>query len=232
MPLIDVRHACVRFDGIPAVEDVNVSIRKGEYLVILGENGSGKSTLMRTILGLVKMRSGKIVYSGGLRKNQIGYLPQQTAAQRDFPASVEEVVLSGCVSRMGLRPWFTKSEKERAHHAMRMLELTDMAKKSYRNLSGGQQQRTLLARALCATDLLLLLDEPVSGLDPEATGEMYGIIRRLNREQGVAVVMVSHDVDAALQDADRVLVMEQSRPAYLGDVAGYRAYAEGRRQHV
>jgi len=231
MPLIDVRRACVRFDGVPAVEDVSVSIRKGEYLVILGENGSGKSTLMRAILGLVRLRSGKIVYTGGLSKNQIGYLPQQTAAQRDFPASVEEVVLSGCVSRMGWRPWYTSAEKERARNAMRMLELTDMAKKSYRFLSGGQQQRTLLARALCATDLLLLLDEPVSGLDPDATSEMYGIIRKLNREQGVAVVMVSHDVDAALQDADSVLVMEQGKAAYQGDVAGYRAFAEGRRQH-
>jgi len=222
MALIDVRRACVRFDGVPAVEDASLSIQRGEYLVILGENGSGKSTLVRAILGLVKLRSGSIAYADGLRKRQIGYLPQQTAAQRDFPASVEEVVLSGCVSRMGLRPWFTKQEKERAHVAMRMLELMGMAKKSYRNLSGGQQQRTLLARALCATDLLLLLDEPVSGLDPDATGEMYGIIRKLNREQGVAVVMVSHDVDSALRDADRVLVMENSRVAYLGDVAGYR----------
>lgn len=230
MALIEVRNACVRFEGVPAVENASLSVDKGEYLVILGENGSGKSTLVRAMLGLVRLRSGSIGYSDGLRKNQIGYLPQQTAAQRDFPASVEEVVLSGCISRMGMRPWFSKEEKERARRAMEMLEMTGMRKKPYRTLSGGQQQRTLLARALCATDLLLLLDEPVSGLDPDATREMYGVIRKLNRENGVAVVMVSHDVDAALQDAHRVLVMEKS-PVYLGDVTGYRAFAEGRRTH-
>ncbi len=230
MALINVRNAGVRFEGVPAIESVTLSVAKGEYLVILGENGSGKSTLIRAMLGLVRLRTGSIAYSDGLRKNQIGYLPQQTAAQKDFPASVEEVVLSGCVSRMGIRPWFAKEEKRRAERAMAMLEITGLRRESYRTLSGGQQQRTLLARALCATDLMVLLDEPVSGLDPDAAEEMYAIIRRLNKENGVAVIMVSHDVDAALRDADRVLVMEKS-PVYLGSPEGYYEFAQGRRKH-
>ena len=208
MALIQLRNVTIAFEGTVAVDRVSLSVEKGDYLVVLGENGSGKSTLMRAMLGLVKPRSGKIVYGDGLMKNQIGYLPQQTAAQRDFPASVEEVVLSGCVNRMGTRFFFNKADRAKAAANMALLDVTKFRKKSYRTLSGGQQQRVLLARALCATDGMLLLDEPVTGLDPAATQELYDVIRELNVRHGVAVVMVSHDVRGALRDAKHVVVMD------------------------
>ena len=209
MALIALKDVTIAFEGTVAVDKVSLSVEKGDYLVVLGENGSGKSTLMRAMLGLVKPRSGSIVYGDGLHKNQIGYLPQQTAAQRDFPASVEEVVLSGCVNRMGRRCFYNKADREKARANMELLDIMPLRKKSYRNLSGGQQQRALLARALCATDALLILDEPVTGLDPAASEELYGVIRDLNRSHGVAVVMVSHDLRGALRDARHVAVMDR-----------------------
>ena len=220
MALIGIKNVTIAFEGSVAVDNVSLSVRKGEYLVIVGENGSGKSTLMRAMLGLVKPRSGKIVYGDGLHKNQIGYLPQQTQAQRDFPASVEEVVTSGCVSRMGLKWRFSRRERTEALENMELLDVAKFRKKSYRNLSGGQQQRVLLARALCATDSILLLDEPVTGLDPAAAEEMYAVIRKLNKEHGVAIVMVSHDIHGAMRDADKVLVMGRSMN-FLGTVSEY-----------
>lgn len=220
MALIGIKNVTIAFEGSVAVDNVSLSVKKGEYLVIVGENGSGKSTLMRAMLGLVRPRSGKITYGDGLQKNQIGYLPQQTEAQRDFPASVEEVVLSGCVSRMGWRWRFNQQDRDKVLENMRLLDVEKFRKKSYRNLSGGQQQRVLLARALCATDSILLLDEPVTGLDPAAAEEMYDIIRKLNKVHGVAVVMVSHDIHSAMRDADKVLVMGRSLN-FLGTVSEY-----------
>ena len=222
MALIQLRDVTIAFEGTVAVDRVSLSVEKGDYLVVLGENGSGKSTLMRAMLGLVKPRSGKIVYGDGLMKNQIGYLPQQTAAQRDFPASVEEVVLSGCVNRMGRRFFFNKADRAEAEANMALLDVTKFRKKSYRTLSGGQQQRVLLARALCATDGMLLLDEPVTGLDPAATRELYDVIRDLNVRHGVAVVMVSHDVRGALRDARHVAVMDTGMD-FNGTVEAYAA---------
>jgi len=221
MALIAMKNVTIAFEGAVAVDNVSLSVNKGDYLVVVGENGSGKSTLMRAMLGLVRPRTGKIVYGDGLMKNQIGYLPQQTAAQRDFPASVEEVVLSGCVNRMGLRFRFSKADRQKALENMELLDIMRFWKKSYRNLSGGQQQRVLLARALCATDSILLLDEPVTGLDPAAADEMYAVIRELNKRQGVAIVMVSHDMHGALRDADKVLVMDRNMD-FMGSVSQFR----------
>ena len=209
MPLIAMKDVTIAFEGMVAVDRVSFHVDPGDYLLIVGENGSGKSTLMRAMLGLVKPRSGKIIYGNGLQKNRIGYLPQQTAAQRDFPASVEEVVRSGCVSRMGRQLFMGRREKDVAETNMRLLDITGLRKKSFRNLSGGQQQRALLARALCATDAILLLDEPVTGLDPAATREFYDVIRELNRVHRVAIVMVSHDLGGAMRDARHVLVMNR-----------------------
>ena len=208
MALIAMKDVTIAFEGVVAVEKVSFRVDPGDYLVIVGENGSGKSTLMRAMLGLVRPGSGSISYGDGLTKERIGYLPQQTAAQRDFPASVEEVVLSGCVNRMGTRFFFNKADRAKAEANMALLDVTKFRKKSYRTLSGGQQQRVLLARALCATDGMLLLDEPVTGLDPAATQELYDVIRELNVRHGVAVVMVSHDVRGALRDAKHVVVMD------------------------
>ncbi len=207
MALITMKDVTIAFEGVAAVKNASFSVEKGDYLVILGENGSGKSTLVRAILGLVRPAKGQILYGDGLKRAQIGYLPQKSAAQRDFPASVEEVVRSGLVNRLGGRMWLGAQQKRRAAEKMRLMDVESMKNRPYRTLSGGQQQRVLLARALCATDSILLLDEPVTGLDPDATEEMYGVIRALNRDHNTAIVMVSHDVNAALRDANKVLVI-------------------------
>ena len=209
MALITMRDVTIAFEGVAAIEHVNLSIERGDYLVIVGENGSGNSTLMRAILGLVRPHSGQVLYGDGLRRSQIGYLPQQTAAQRDFPASVEEVVMSGCINRMGRRLFFAPAQRKLAEEKMRMMDVEKFRRKPYRVLSGGQQQRVLLARALCAADGLLMLDEPVSALDPEATEEFYGVLRMLHRERGMAILMISHDVQAAVRDADKVVVLDR-----------------------
>lgn len=227
MALITMKDVTIAFEGAVAVDRVSLAVERGDYLVIVGENGSGKSTLMRAMLGLVKPRSGSIVYGDGLVKNRIGYLPQQTAAQRDFPASVEEVVLSGCVNRMGGLFFFNKADRGKAEQNMRLLDIERFRKKPYRTLSGGQQQRALLARALCATDAILLLDEPVTGLDPAAAQEFYDVIRELNRVHRVAVVMVSHDLGSAMRDANRVLVMDRGMD-FFGTVDAYRERFAGK----
>ena len=185
-------------------ENISFEVNKGDYLCIVGENGSGKSTLMKTLLHLIKPLSGTIETGDGVLADEIGYLPQQTEVQRDFPASVKEIVLSGCQSRCGRRPFYNKAEKQLALDAMDKMGISNLAKKCYRELSGGQQQRTLLARAFCATQKMLLLDEPVTGLDPIATEEMYSLIKNLN-DNGITIIMISHDVDAALKYATHVL---------------------------
>ena len=194
-------------------------------LCIIGENGSGKTTLMRTLLGLREPLAGRVTFGGGLRRNEIGYLPQQTAAQKDFPASVREIVLSGCQARCGLRPYYTREEKRTADENMERMGVSDLAGRCFRELSGGQQQRVLLARALCASRRVLLLDEPVSGLDPVVTAEMYGLVSRLNRE-GLTILMISHDVGAALRDATHILHIGNT--VFFGTKEAYAASAEGR----
>lgn len=227
MSLIELKDVTIAFEGVAAVEHVNLAVERGEYLVIVGENGSGKSTLVRAMLGLVRPKSGRVVYGDGLKKNQIGYLPQQTVVQRDFPASVGEVVLSGCVNRLGRRLAFGAGERARAEEKMRLMDVYSLREKPYRTLSGGQQQRALLARALCATDSVLLLDEPVTGLDPDAAEELYSVIRALNRDHGVAIVMVSHDLHGAMRDAGRVLVMNRGVD-FVGSVEDYERQFERR----
>ncbi len=205
MAQLTCQNLCLGYDGHEIIHDLSFQVEAGEYLCIVGENGSGKSTLMRTILGLQQPLSGKITTGDGLKPQEIGYLPQQTLVQRDFPASVWEIVLSGCQNRQGFRPFYNKEEKELARQAIEKMELSSLTRRCYRELSGGQQQRVLLARALCATRKMLLLDEPVSGLDPKVTQEMYSIIRKLNREEGITILMISHDLHAAVTDATHVL---------------------------
>lgn len=205
MAQLTCQNLCVGYDGKPVLQDLSFEIFAGDYLCIVGENGSGKSTLMKTILGLQSPINGRILAGDGLRKNEIGYLPQQTQVQKDFPASVREIVLSGCQGRCGIRPFYNKEEKQLAAAAMDKMQITQLARRCYRELSGGQQQRVLLARALCATRKILLLDEPVSGLDPKVTAEMYALIEKLNREDGITVIMISHDISAALKYASHIL---------------------------
>ena len=193
------------YDGKEILHDLSFTVNEGDYLCIVGENGSGKSTLMKTILGLHSPMKGKIVTGDGLKQTEIGYLPQQTVVQKDFPASVREIVLSGCQARCGLRPFYNAEEKQLAAEAMEKMNITHLAKRCYRELSGGQQQRVLLARALCATRKVLLLDEPVSGLDPKVTVEMYRLIHELNVRDGLTVIMISHDIAAAMRYATHIL---------------------------
>lgn len=215
MALISIRNAAFSYESNLVLTGVNFDVRAGDYLCILGENGSGKSTLIKGILGLKSPRSGSITFGEGLRSTEIGYLPQQTAAQKDFPASVFEVVLSGRLSRGGFRPFFSGADKKIANEKLALLGITDLKKRCYRELSGGQQQRVLLARTLCATEKLLLLDEPVSGLDPLVTQEFYTTIERLNRQSGVTVIMVSHDMQSAVRFASHVLHLEHEQ-AFFG----------------
>lgn len=204
MAQIICQNLSVGYDSKIILENLSFEVNKGDYLCIVGENGSGKTTLIKSILGLIPSISGKLKTGDGLKSNEIGYLPQQTVVQRDFPASVREIVLSGCQGRMGLRPFYSKSDKLLAEENMRKMEITDLSKRCYRELSGGQQQRVLLARALCATQKLLLLDEPVSGLDPRVTTGMYQTIKSLN-EEGISIIMISHDVNAAVKYASHIL---------------------------
>ena len=204
MALLTVRDLTLGYDGQAILEKLNFEVQTGDYLCIVGENGSGKTTLMKTLLQLQAPISGEILFGDGLKKNEIGYLPQQTVVQKDFPASVREIVLSGCLSRTGLRPFFNAAEKALAEENMKRMDILPLAGRCYRDLSGGQQQRVLLARALCATQKLLLLDEPVSGLDPRVTAEMYSLIKGLN-DDGLTVIMISHDISAAVRFASHIL---------------------------
>ena len=217
---------CVGYDGKAVLQDLNFAVFSGDYLCIVGENGSGKSTLMKTILGLQQPVRGRILTLDGLRKNEIGYLPQQTIVQKDFPASVREIVLSGCQGRCGSRPFYNKEEKQLAADAMEKMQIAQLAKRCYRELSGGQQQRVLLARALCATRKMLLLDEPVSGLDPKVTAEMYTLIEKLNREDGTTVIMISHDIAAAVKYASHILHIGDA--VFFGTKTEYLQSPQGR----
>ncbi len=216
MPLLECIDLAPGYGANAVCPPLSFSVEPGDYLCVLGENGSGKSTLMRTILGLQKPVAGEVRLGDGFLPNQIGYLPQQTAIQKDFPASVMEVVLSGCQGKHFFQPFYTKAQKEMAQKQLQRLDALGLSRKCYRELSGGQQQRVLLARALCATEKLLLLDEPVSGLDPQATQAMYDRIRDLNRQQGLAIIMISHDIPSALRDATRILRL--GNHPFLGDV--------------
>lgn len=208
------------YDGKAVVENLSFSVEKGDYLCILGENGAGKSTLVKALLKLKKPMSGEIVMDESAERTGIGYLPQQTEIQRDFPASVYEIVLSGCVRGLGKKPFFGRQQKKLAMENMKKLGIENLAKCCYRELSGGQQQRALLARALCASKNILLLDEPAAGLDPVATNEMYSIISDLNKTQNITIVMVSHDIKAAVRYAKHILHIGH-QPLFFGNTEDY-----------
>ena len=220
MALIKVSGVSLGYEGKAIVTDLDFEVNKGDYLCIVGENGSGKSTLMKTLLGQKNVVSGKIEFGDGLKQNEIGYLPQQTPVQKDFPASVKEIVYSGCLNSCGLRPFYSKEQKKRANEIMDKLGISELASSCYRELSGGQQQRVLLARALCATKKLLVLDEPVAGLDPVVTKNLYRLISDINKE-GTTVIMVSHDIHAAIEFASHILHIG-NKPLFFGTKEDYK----------
>jgi zinc transport system ATP-binding protein len=226
MALLTCKDLSVGYEGKAVVTNLSFSVSPGDYLCIVGENGSGKSTLMKTILRLKSPMSGEIKTGGGLSPNEIGYLPQQTVVQKDFPASVYEVVISGCLNGTGLRPFYNKGERQSAVENMEKLGITNLSKRCYRELSGGQQQRTLLARALCATRKILLLDEPVAGLDPTSTEEMYELIAGLNKS-GTSIIMISHDLAAVKKHATHVLHIGSGNLQFYGIIADYHSFLKG-----
>ena len=219
MALIECKELSLGYEGSAIVTDINFSLGRGDYLCVVGENGSGKTTLMKTLLGLQHKMSGSITYGEGLKAGAIGYLPQQSAAQKDFPASVYEVVMSGFAAKSGFFSFYSKEQKAAAKNIMERLGVLFLADRCYRELSGGQQQRVLLARALCASSELLVLDEPVSGLDPIATAELYSVISELNKG-GLTVIMISHDIRSAVRYATHVLHLSHT-PLFFGKTEDY-----------
>lgn len=228
MDLITCKNVSFAYDGVTAVRDLNFSVAQRDYLCVVGENGAGKSTLISGLLRLKKPFSGTICMGGGLLPGEIGYLPQQTAIQKDFPASVYEVVLSGCLNRLGAKPFYTRAEKALADENLRRMEIENLKNRCYRELSGGQQQRVLLARALCAARKVILLDEPAAGLDPVVTQSLYGLIRQINEEMGITVIMVSHDICAAMRYAKHILHLRQSQ-LFFGTTEDYKSSEAGSR---
>ena len=220
MPQLTCQNLSLGYEGEMIITDLSFAVDEGDYLCIVGENGSGKSTLMKTLLGLLSPLSGRIDVGSGLVGSEIGYLPQQTAVQRDFPASVREVVRSGCLNRCGLRPFFNSAEKQIAQDYMELLGIDHLAGTCYRELSGGQQQRVLLARALCATQKILLLDEPIAGLDPKAAADMYTLIKKLNNE-GTTIIMISHDIAASVRYASHILHVGNGTTMFFGTTTAY-----------
>ena len=209
MTLIECKRLSVGYDKKVVCKDINFKVEEGDYLCILGENGSGKSTLLKTILGLNKAVFGKVIFEKSLSKNKLGYLPQQNDFQKDFPATVKEVIMSGFISQMGLRPFYNKAEKNKANGIIEFLGLENLTKNGFKELSGGQQQRVLLARALCATDKILVLDEPTNGLDSKTTNQFYKLLKNLNNS-GLTIIMVSHNLDKVMEYASHIVYLKYS----------------------
>ncbi len=226
-PILQCEDACLGYDNQAVIEQLSFSIYPGDYLSIVGENGSGKSTLMKTMLGLLRPISGGVRINCSKGSGCIGYLPQQTPSQKDFPATVKEVVLSGFLAKSGLRPFYKAGEKARAEELMVRLGIADLGKRCYRDLSGGQQQRVLLARALLSAHEILMLDEPVTGLDPAATAELYETLRSLNKEDGMTIIVVSHDINQAIVQSSKILHIAKNS-YFFGTPAKYMASEESK----
>ena len=226
-PIIKCEHTDFGYENHDAVIDLNLEIYPGDYLCVVGENGSGKSTLIKGMLGLLKPTGGSLSVADELKRGGLGYLPQQTAAQKDFPATVQEVVLSGTLSRRGNRPFYSRAERKLAAHNLERLGIEHLKQKCYRELSGGQQQRVLIARALCATEQLLILDEPITGLDPSAIQDFYHLIKKLNKEDGITIIMVSHDIGNVISQANKILHLHR-RVVFCGTAEAYRQSVAGK----
>ena len=218
--ILECEDVSLGYDGRPVMEHLSFDVRQGDYLCVIGENGSGKSTLIKRLLGLIKPVKGKVILDKSIQNGYIGYLPQQTDIQKDFPATVEEVVMSGFLNRCGWRPFYNKREKQLAQNNMKKMNILEYRKKCYKELSGGQQQRVLIARALCAAGGLLILDEPVTGLDPNATMELYESLEKLNKTDKMTIIMVSHDIKNVVEQASMILHINNDEYFY-GDVNQY-----------
>lgn len=228
MSLISCKNLCLGYEGQKIINNINFDISDRDYLCIVGENGAGKSTLVKALLGLLKPMSGALTIDDTVKKNEIGYLPQQSGIQKDFPASVMEVVLSGRLNRISFRPFYSREDKKDAKEKLEMMGIGDLKNKCYNELSGGQKQRALLARAMCASKKILLLDEPVAALDPLATQEFYDLIKKINAEYGIAIIMVSHDIEAAVKYASHILHLSADT-SFFGTADEYLCSREGQK---
>lgn len=213
MSAVSVSDVTLSYDNLTVAEHVSFDVEFGDYVCIVGENGTGKSTLLKTIVGIHQPKSGHILFDCDIRNGDIGYLPQQTVVRDDFPASVGEIVLSGCLGLLGKRPFFGAEERRIADKNMDLLGISDLKKTSFRELSGGQRQRVLLAKALCCARKILVLDEPVTGLDPLVTADMYSILRLINGE-GVTIIMVSQEIGEAVKQASKILHLKHGVEFY------------------
>ena len=228
MSLITCSGLSFSYENQTVVSGLDFRVEEGDYLCIVGENGTGKTTLIRGLLGLKKPSGGKLLLGDGLKSTQIGYVPQQDAVQKDFPASVSEVTLSGCLNARGLLPGYSAAQKKRALENLELLGSSDLKNRSFQELSGGQRQRVLLARSLCAAERLLLLDEPTTGLDPLAIEEFYTLMDDLNRKRHMTLIMVSHAIREAVEHADHILHLSQDGN-FFGTTQEYRDSAFGRK---
>jgi zinc transport system ATP-binding protein len=219
-PIITCQNAAFGYDGYAVIEGLNFTVESGDYLCIVGKNGSGKSTLIKGMLCLLNPIQGEIVFCNRFKRDTVGYLPQQTAAKKDFPAGVFEIVLSGSLGSMGFRPFYSAKEKRLARENMDRLGIGDLKERCFSELSGGQQRRVLIGRALCASHGLLVLDEPAAGLDPPAAAELYTLLQKINRETGVTIIMVSHDIEAVEKYATKILHL-QGKQYFFGNCREY-----------
>ena len=218
MSLIEIKNLHFSYPAKKdALKGISLEINEGEFICVLGENGSGKSTLMKCILGLNKVETGEIIVN-----DRIGYLPQKTEIQSNFPASIEEVVLSGTIVNNIHKIWYTKRDRATANKVMKELDLYEIRKKCFRDLSGGQQQRVLIARAICSTEKIIILDEPTNGLDPSISNQIYEMLERLNKKRNLTIVMVSHDIHRAIKYCNRVIEIKDGEIAFLGEAKNYR----------
>lgn len=218
--MIKIDKLCVGYENKKIINNLSLNIKKGDYICVVGPNGAGKSTFIKTLVGLKKEMSGKITFSEKLKRNEIGYLPQIKKIQDNFPASVYEIVLSGCLNKLGIKPFYSKKDKEKAIETLKKLNILDLKDKCYTELSGGQQQKIMLARTLCASDKIIVLDEPVTGLDPTSTNDLYKNISELNKKEGLTVIMVTHDVDTSLEYATHILNIN-GKNTFFSTVSNY-----------
>lgn len=227
MSQLQCRNVTISYEKDIIVKDLSFYADKGDYISIVGENGTGKSSLLKAILGLIHIKSGEICFDDGLKRENIGYLSQQNPMQKDFPASVFEVVLSGCLNGQGIIPFFGIREKNKAKSNLEKLGMSSLLHQSFADLSGGQKQRVLLARALCATDKIIFLDEPVTGLDPAAIKDLYELIQRLNKEMNITIIMVTHDIENAVKYSDKILCLRKE-DYFFGSVDSFLNSEYGR----
>ena len=206
--ILSCRDVTVAYDSKIAVDHVSFEVNEGEYVCIVGENGSGKSTLLKSILGLVPLKCGSVSFGPKVHRKRLGYLPQQTNIQKDFPASVYEVVLSGCLNRRGLKPFYSKADKEQAMQHMERLGIGDFKKRSFSALSGGQQQRVAIARAIVNKPKVLIADEPTGNLDPETSEEIINLLERINEQQNTTILVVTHDSKIVQEHKKRTILIE------------------------